>query len=45
MTLKIRNLSHPRYQRRIPQANYVNSRFDEAKVHNRLWREIDFQGW
>jgi len=32
---KIRgNPPHPRYQRRIPRADAVNSRFDEAKVHN-----------
>ena len=32
---KIRgNLSHPRYQRRIPRADDVNYRFDEADVHN-----------
>jgi len=32
---KIReNLSHPRYQRRIPRADDVNYRFEEDKVHN-----------
>jgi len=32
---KIReNLSNQRYQWRIPRADAVNSRFDEAKVHN-----------